>query len=101
MKINPSVFDNEQSAIIIAIMVAAYGVALAKYDLPSSIKKLFKNNIFRVFFLALLLIFTLDTVPHVAIAMALVFALTLHYINEWEIKEGLVWLNAYESILNE
>lgn len=101
MKINPSVFDNEYSATIIAIIVAAYGIALAKYDLPLSIKKLFKNMIFQVVFLALLLRLTWESIPHVTIALGLLFALTLHYINEWEIKEGLVWLNAYESILNE
>ena len=98
MKINTSMFDNNTASIIIAILVGAYAVAISKYELPQFMKDLFKNNIFKCVFLSLLLVFTYDLSPNLAIALALIFVLTLHYMNIKEAEETFTWLEAYESI---
>ncbi len=68
-----SVLNNEHVAALLAILLTLYG-ALAQIQLPDFVVTLFKNDVFRVVFLSLLLIFRLDKAPHVALIVALVIA---------------------------
>ena len=87
----PSTLNNNILVIIIAIIVAAYA-SQTRIQLPNYIRKLFTNNIFRVVFLSLLLIYSFDKAPHVAIAVALIFVLTLHFLNYQEATENFMFL---------
>ena len=67
---------------------------------PQFIKNLFGNNIFRVVFLSLLLIYKFEKAPHVSIFIALVFVLTMHFINKDEIKENFQYVKYINNINN-
>jgi len=66
---------------LIALVVALYGTLL-QVNLPHYISKLFHNEIFRLIFLSLLLIYNFKQAPHVAIMIALIFLITMHYVSE-------------------
>ena len=87
-----NVLDNEYVALGIAIFVALYGLALARLPLPNYVRNLFNNNFFRMFFLSLLLIHNFDRAPHVAVAVALVFVLTLEYLSNVEQEENMYYM---------
>lgn len=80
--------NNPYVIAIISIVVIVYGLMLAKVGLPDYIRNLFNNTIFRVAFLSLLLIHNFNNSPHVAIAVALVFVLTLDYLSQQEMMEN-------------
>lgn len=67
-------------------------------ELPNFLQNLFNNTIFKVVFLSLLIIYSFDKAPHVALIVALVFVLTLEYLNHEEIKETFAY---YESFKNQ
>jgi hypothetical protein len=94
MNFGLSVINNQYFSIILGTLIALYG-ANARVELPSFIKDLFKNNIFRVVFLSTMLIYKIDSSPNVAFIIALVFVLTMHYINESEIKENFEYVEAF------
>jgi hypothetical protein len=79
--------NNEYLLIVLGLVVALYG-ANARVSLPTFVRNLFNNNIFRVVFLSLLLIYRLDKAPHIALAVALVFTLAMYSISEEEKKEN-------------
>lgn len=79
--------NNEYLLIGMGLLVALYG-ANARVALPEMVRNLFSNNIFRVVFLSLLLIYRLDKAPHVALAVALVFTLAMYSLSEMEKKEN-------------
>lgn len=83
-----TIFDNEYISIAVALFLALYGVALSRGKLPKSIMDLFKNTTFRIIFLSLLLINNFDNTPHVSIAVAVVFVLTMDYLTKQELNEG-------------
>jgi hypothetical protein len=91
--------DNEYTVAIVMIVAIAYA-SLARPTLPSWLTKLFKNDIFRVVFLSLLLMFNFEKSPHVALTVALVFVVTLHYINENDVQEQFGLLETFKANLN-
>ena len=92
-----NILQNDYVAVILAIFVIAYGFALSRVQLPGYIRNLFNNDIFRVVFLSLLLIHNFNRTPHVAVAIALIFVITLHYLHEQEIKETISYYNDYKN----
>jgi len=92
--------DNEYVTILTALFIGLYGLALARTQIPDYIRNLFSNNIFRVVWLSLLIILNFDKTPHIAIVVALVFVLTLHYINKMEAQENLAYLESFRNRLN-
>ena len=87
----PSTWNNNIIVILIAIIVAAYA-SQTRIQLPNYIRNLFSSNIFRVVFLSLLLMYSFNKAPHVAIAVALIFVLTLHFLNCQEATENFMSL---------
>jgi hypothetical protein len=78
--------NNEYLLAVLAIFLSVYG-SMSRVTLPKWLVKLFKNDIFRVGYISLLLIVPFDTLPHVAIILALIFVVTLNFINKQESKE--------------
>lgn len=71
---------------------------MVRVELPEYIKTLFRNNIFRIVFLSLLLIYSFNATPYVALAIALVFVLTLYFLNHEETKENFAHLERFKNI---
>ena len=64
--------NNEYVLIAMTLFVVLYA-SMGQMDVPTWLKALFKNDVFRVVFLSLLLIYRFDKTPHVALIVALVF----------------------------
>lgn len=92
-----NILGNDYVAVILAIFVTAYGFALSRVELPGWLRNLFNNDIFRVVFLSLLLIHNFDRAPHVGVAIALIFVITIHYANVQETKKKLAHLRVMQE----
>lgn len=91
--------NNEYIAVLIALFIGLYALSLGRMKLPDYIRNLFNNNIFRVVFLSLLLIHNFNRSPHVSLAIALVFVITMQYISDQEIKENFAYLESFRAEL--
>jgi len=89
--------NNDYVLAAVMIFVIAYA-SRAKIDLPDYLRNLFKNNIFRVVFLSLLLIYNFEKSPRVAITVAVIFVLVMHLINEQEVRENFEYIEAIKNI---
>lgn len=89
--------DQEPIAVLIALFIPLYALSLSRMDLPDYIRNLFNNTLFRIVFLALLLIFRFDKAPHVAFTVALIFVLTLDNISNKEVMENLTYLESLKQ----
>ena len=90
MILNLDFLDNDYVAAGIALFITLYALNMGRMKLPPIIKNLFSNNIFRVLFLSLLLIFNFDKAPHVAFGIALIFVLTLDYLDKEDMEEPMM-----------
>lgn len=81
-----SLINNNLVIIILAVIIASYAYMI-RIDMPDYITKLFQNDIFRFVFLALLMIYSFNASPHVAITLALIFVITLYFLNNEESRE--------------
>ena len=92
-----SILDNEYVSITLGVLLAVYG-ANAREPLPDFIMKLFKNPIFRVVFLSLLLVYKFENAPSVSLTVAMIFVITMHFINSQEEVEAFEDLEAFRSM---
>lgn len=83
-----------------ALFIVLYVLTLSQIGLPSYIEALFKNTVFRVLFLSLLLIFNFKKTPHVAVIVAMIFVITLEYLNRKEMYETVKYIETYQQELN-
>ncbi|QKF93943.1 hypothetical protein QKU48_gp0485 [Fadolivirus algeromassiliense] len=95
-----NLLDNEFIAVVVALFIGLYALNLGKMKLPTYIKNLFNNTLFRIVFLSLMLVYRFDNSPHVALTVALVFVLTLDYLSTEQIKENFEYYEAFKSQLN-
>ena len=70
-------------------LITALYAGLLRNNIPMPIYELFKNNLFRLVFLSLLLIVRFDKNPHVAILIVFVFIYTIYMINQTEVNENI------------
>ena len=101
MNFDLSALDNQYVAAGLALFLVLYAYAASRLQLPGYLKNLFNNNIFRVAFLSLLLTQNFDRKPHVALTIALVFVITIHYLHEQEIKENFAYMEAYRNTIRK
>ena len=94
------VAHNHYVQIALAFLIALYAAPLS-IELPPYIRNLFSNDIFRVVFLSLLMIYHFDKAPHIALIIALVFVITLHYIGNKEAHENYAHIAALKKYMNE
>lgn len=92
-----NLLNNEFVAVVLALFIVLYALNLGKMELPCYIRNLFNNTIFKIVFLSLLLIYPFEHSPHVALTVALVFVLTIEYLNNREIKENFAYLESFEN----
>jgi hypothetical protein len=88
--------NNEYFLIGMAICVTIYA-SRSQVELPTFMKKLFKNDIFRVMFLSTLLMANFKKAPHVAVAIALIFIVTMNGISNDEIHEQFETMESFRG----
>jgi hypothetical protein len=89
--------NNQYVLAALTIFTIVYA-SQAQVNLPKWLVKLFKNDIFRVIYLSLLLMIPFETAPHVAIIIAIIFVVTLEFINRQEAKEDFELFEAFQTI---
>lgn len=78
-----NVLNNEYLLVSLALFTTVYA-SMSRVTLPKFLVKLFKNDLFRVFYLSLLLMFNFNKAPHLAIIIAIIFVVTLNFISQDE-----------------
>jgi len=81
-----SYVDNEYLLAAILIFVIVYA-SRSHVELPNWLVALFKNDIFKVIYLSLILMIPFEKAPHVSIIVAVLFVLILHIINRNEMED--------------
>jgi hypothetical protein len=82
-----NVLNNEYLLVSLALFTTVYA-SMSRVTLPKFLVKLFKNDLFRVFYLSLLLMFNFNKAPHLAIIIAIIFVVTLNFISQEEHMDG-------------
>lgn len=91
------IMNSEVFAVCLALFVGLYAAFVgSKSKLPIFIRNLFNNPIFRFVFLSLILIHNFSYAPHVAIAVVLLFTLTMYSIRQEELKENFYFLDSWK-----
>lgn len=89
--------NNEFVSILVTLFIVLYALNLGKVTLPPYVRNLFKNTIFKILFLSLLLIYRFENSPHVALTVAVVFVLVLDFLDANEMKENFAYLESFKS----
>lgn len=91
----------------LAVLVASY--AAKDYDMPELVKNLINNPLFKLVFLALFLIPATDAngslttvsylnkMPALAVFLAIMFLLTMHYANKQYVNEGFAHIESFQD----
>jgi hypothetical protein len=80
--------NNDYVTAALTMFVVVYA-SQSQVKLPKWLVALFKNDIFRVIYLSLLLMIPFEKSPHVAVLVALVFVITMNFISQLETREQL------------
>lgn len=92
----PASLTNDELAMSVIIFASViYVLSLSNIKLPCSVKNLFDNIIFKMVFLSLIMVYTFEKSPHVALIIALVFVMTLEYLNKEKMYENCEYLKSY------
>ena len=90
-----AVLDNQYMVIVTMFLTMCY-ISMSRVQLPTFIRDLFKNDIFRVLFLSLLLTHSFKQRPSVSIVVVVIFLYTMHLINQEEIRENFEYLKDHQ-----
>lgn len=94
--------NNEYFIIAMALFVGLYASFVGSTNkLPSFIRDLFNNPIFRILILSVLLIHNFGSSPHVALAVVLIFTFTMYTLRLQEVKENFIYLDYLKTKQNE
>ncbi len=93
------IFNNEYVLAMLVLFVILYS-GLSRPELPKWVSELFKNDVFRVVFIALIAMIPVKQAPHVAIIIAIVFVMTLHFVFQEEIHEKMAITENFVSTSN-
>lgn len=91
-----NIANNDYVVAITGLIVVLYAWR-SQIDVPDEVRRLFKNDIFRIVFLSLLVLVSSKTAPHVALAVAIIFVLTLHFINRQEMRENFIQIERFKN----
>jgi hypothetical protein len=95
MSLPTSLTNDELAMSVIIFSSIIYVLSLSNIKLPCSVKNLFDNIIFKMVFLSLIIVYTFEKSPHVALIIALVFVMTLEYLNKEKMYENCEYLKSY------
>jgi len=89
--------DNEYIVAVVLVFVIVYA-SKSQIELPNWLESLFKNDIFKVLYLSLLLMIPFEKAPHVSIIVAVLFVIVLHVINRSEMKKLLSQSESFRNL---
>lgn len=92
------VFNNEYCLATLLVFAFVYA-QMSAFDMPNWVQDLFKNDIFKIAFLSLIVMIPAHQAPHVAIIVAIIFVMTLNFLNEREMKENSVIAESFIGTL--
>jgi hypothetical protein len=95
---NLEILNNEYFLATVMLFFIVYA-SLGQIDLPIWVADLFKNDIFKIAFLSLIVMIPAKQAPHVAILVAVVFVVTLNYLSQKEMKENFQILESFTGSL--
>jgi hypothetical protein len=87
--------NDEIASIIIVFSGILFLLNINRIKLPCQVKKLFNNPIFKMVFLSLLLVYNFNRSPGISLTIALIFVLTLDYLNTEKMYENCEYLKSY------
>lgn len=90
--------SNSLLNLALAVVVALY--AYKRYEIPTMIKDVVNNDIFRLVFLTVFITPVLRKTPSLAVTLAILFLMTLYYINEQEKRENMIYVESYRQQLH-
>lgn len=94
------ILNNDFLLITIFLLVFVYA-SLSEIELPKWSKDLLKNDFVKILFLCLILMISVKQSSHIAILMAVIFVVTLEYLNQQEMKENFSFLETFTGTLGE
>ena len=82
-------YDFNKQDIIAGCLTVVAIIYISHTDLilPMTIRNLFNNDLFRIIVLSLLAIIAFNAQPHVALVIAILFIITMYFVNKNEIDE--------------
>lgn len=83
------IFENEYISATLFLFILMYAHK-AKMQLPDWILDLFKNDIFRIFFISLIAMIPAKQTPHVSLILAILFVIMMNLVNEKDTKEKII-----------
>lgn len=92
-----NLFSNNRTSVLLSMFLVFYG-GLAGPKLSNSITELFKNPVFRIFILSLI-VYKSNNDPRLSILISLIFVLVLDNINKIKIFENFT--NKLNTEINE
>lgn len=92
------IFDNEYVNATVGLFLIVYA-SMGNMELPDWLVSLFKNDIFRVLYLSLLLMIPFEKAPSVSILVAIVFVVIMNYISNKSLKEGFAQIEKFKANL--
>lgn len=96
---NKKIITNPYVYVVLCILFAVYAKN-SEIKFPQIIKKIFTNPIFQIIFLTVL-VMLFNKKPHIALIVAIIFVLSMDYLDYGEAKENFEFIKAYkESLIN-
>ncbi|ARF09391.1 hypothetical protein Indivirus_1_14 [Indivirus ILV1] len=86
--------NNNLTVLIIIVFIV---LLFVKIEIPLYIKKIFKNTLFKILFLSLLLIYTFEKSPYIALIVALVFVIITDSLTFDETKKNFAYLESLKT----
>lgn len=84
------ILESNITNIIVAAIVALYVGNVGKIPIPEKIKNLFKNDIFRLVFLSMLIFVSMTKTPYIGISLSIIFVIIMWNVNESIFKENFI-----------
>lgn len=91
------ILDNQYLITGLYIATILYA-STSRVKLPTLVRDLFKNDLFRVLFLSLLLIIRFDQRPSVALLVVLMFMHLSYQVNQEEVNENIEAFSQFKRI---
>jgi len=89
---------NDKYVIAFLILFVSLYSDISKIVLPDWFLNLFKNDIFRLLFICLILLIPIKQSPHIAIIVSVLFIITLNLVFEKDTREKMIITEKFISV---
>lgn len=98
IRMNSNCSNNMFIIIFFVVFLITYKYVLINFGLPNLIKDLFNNSIFRMVFLALLLVNIFNKSILISIMILIIYVITLDYLYQQEVVDNLINLESFNNL---